>query len=398
MNMLKSHPLVVPITTFLVLFFVTLSGVVFMGGQTLGASDSRVVHLHVDGVEQVVPTRATTVGELLDRLDIKVVEKDIIEPALDTEITDNNFEVNLYKARSVLVVDGDKNTVVETAEPTPQAVAKDAGLKVYPEDRISSAPGDVPKPTDIVQKGLIAEKIVIDRATAVTMNLYGKQVTVRSHAQTVGELLAEKSVSIRKGDTLKPNANTRLSSNTQIFIVRLGTKIDTREEVIPMPVEATDDPTLPEGVIIVKQQGSDGEKLVTYEIGLKNGKEASRKVIQEVIVTKPVEHVITRGTKVIYSNPSANVKLGKQIAEDMGWSSQFSCIYSIFQRESGWNHLANNRNSGAYGIPQALPGSKMGDGWQTDPSVQIRWGINYMVNRYGSPCGAQNFWSVNHWY
>ncbi len=70
----------------------------------------------------------------------------------------------------------------------------------------------------------------------------------------------------------------------------------------------------------------------------------------------------------------------------------------ITQRESGWNHLASNRSSGAHGIPQALPGRKMGPGWESDPSVQIRWGIGYMVNRYGSPCGAQAFWNINHWY
>jgi hypothetical protein len=71
-----------------------------------------------------------------------------------------------------------------------------------------------------------------------------------------------------------------------------------------------------------------------------------------------------------------------------GWAgSEFGCLVNLWNRESGWNSKAANP-SGAYGIPQALPGSKMGAGWQTDYKVQIRWGIGYIAGRYGSPCGA----------
>jgi hypothetical protein len=71
-----------------------------------------------------------------------------------------------------------------------------------------------------------------------------------------------------------------------------------------------------------------------------------------------------------------------------GWAgSEFGCLVNLWNRESGWNaHAANP--SGAYGIPQALPGSKMGGDWQNDYKVQIRWGIGYIAARYGSPCGA----------
>ncbi|WP_237565555.1 hypothetical protein [Ornithinimicrobium cavernae] len=75
-----------------------------------------------------------------------------------------------------------------------------------------------------------------------------------------------------------------------------------------------------------------------------------------------------------------------------GWGQdQFSCLNSLWNRESGWNTYAQNPSSGAYGIPQALPGSKMataGSDWQTNPATQIRWGLGYIQGRYGSPCGA----------
>jgi resuscitation-promoting factor RpfB len=84
-----------------------------------------------------------------------------------------------------------------------------------------------------------------------------------------------------------------------------------------------------------------------------------------------------------------------------GWSSdQFSCLDPLWQRESGWNVYAANPD-GAYGIPQALPGSKMasaGADWQTDAATQIRWGLGYIQARYGSPCAAWAHSQATGWY
>ena len=82
-------------------------------------------------------------------------------------------------------------------------------------------------------------------------------------------------------------------------------------------------------------------------------------------------------------------------------SSQFDCFNNIIMRESMWRVNATNPSSGAYGIPQALPGSKMasvGGDWRTNPATQIIWGIKYMKDRYGSPCGAWSFKRANGWY
>jgi Transglycosylase SLT domain len=82
-------------------------------------------------------------------------------------------------------------------------------------------------------------------------------------------------------------------------------------------------------------------------------------------------------------------------------SSQFDCFDSIIMRESKWQIDATNPSSGAYGIPQALPGSKMaseGSDWRTNPATQIIWAIKYMKDRYGSPCSAWSFKRANGWY
>ncbi len=394
---LKNHPFVIPVSTFVLLFFVSMVLFVVSGGQTIGASDTRVVRLSIDGQTEIIPTRARTVGELVERLEIAVDKEDIIEPKLDTPIIDDNFSVNIYTARPVLVVDEDREVTTVTAKPEPREVAKEAGLKIYPEDIVEKEK-EIIEPQDVIREGLIAEKVVIERATPANINLYGNQIAVRTHAKTVAEVLAERNIKTLPDDVIRPALDTPLEPNTQVIIARVGTEIVTEEETIPAPVEVIKDPTKPAGTREIQEPGSDGEKIVTYEVQLRNGQEVDRTPLQEVVALEPIKRIVVEGTKVIYSNPSANVTLGQQIAAEMGWGHEFSCIYQIFQRESGWNHLAQNRSSGAYGIPQALPGSKMGPGWQSDPVVQIRWGIGYMVGRYGSPCGANAFWQVNHWY
>jgi len=101
-------------------------------------------------------------------------------------------------------------------------------------------------------------------------------------------------------------------------------------------------------------------------------------------------------------SPGTAQAIGYQLLPAFGFDAktQFGCMDQIFSRESGWRVNAANA-SGAYGIPQALPGSKMamfGAAWQTSATVQIKWGIWYMKQRYGSPCNAWAFWQGHGWY
>jgi hypothetical protein len=82
-------------------------------------------------------------------------------------------------------------------------------------------------------------------------------------------------------------------------------------------------------------------------------------------------------------------------------AAQYNAFSKIVEHESGWDITATNSSSGAYGLVQALPGSKMasaGSDWKTNPATQIKWGLNYMNSRYGSPTGAWAFWQANGWY
>jgi hypothetical protein len=106
-----------------------------------------------------------------------------------------------------------------------------------------------------------------------------------------------------------------------------------------------------------------------------------------------------RAIRDVRSNPKAYARV--MLAEH-GWSSsQFSCLDKLWTRESGWNYKADNPTSSAYGIPQALPGSKMvseGSDWKTNPMTQIRWGLDYIADRYGTPCSAWAHSEAKNWY
>jgi cell wall-associated NlpC family hydrolase len=100
---------------------------------------------------------------------------------------------------------------------------------------------------------------------------------------------------------------------------------------------------------------------------------------------------------------AANRALGQRMASAAGWGSgpQWSCLDALWTRESGWLMVWNYQGSGAYGIAQALPASKMasaGPDYMTSPATQVRWGLGYIASRYGTPCGAQTHEEANGWY
>jgi hypothetical protein len=105
----------------------------------------------------------------------------------------------------------------------------------------------------------------------------------------------------------------------------------------------------------------------------------------------------SRQAAVSYGSPRA---IARAMLADRGWSSQWGCLDSLWSRESGWRVYASNP-SGAYGIPQALPGSKMasaGSDWRTNPATQIRWGLGYIASSYGGPCAAWHHSQSHNWY
>ncbi|MCX4857311.1 lytic transglycosylase domain-containing protein [Streptomyces canus] len=130
-------------------------------------------------------------------------------------------------------------------------------------------------------------------------------------------------------------------------------------------------------------------------------KEAAEKAAQEAKERAEAKEKASRSSSSFPVQSSYTIAQIQSMAASMVPSGQFQCFSNIVDHESSWNYRAVNASSGAYGLFQALPGSKMssvGSDWQTNPATQIKWGLNYMDSRYGSPCEAWSFWQANNWY
>jgi uncharacterized protein YabE (DUF348 family) len=371
----KKYPYIFPIFGFLLGLAIVAGSVLAHGGRPVYAGDSHVVFLFDRGKEQTLDTKAKTVGELMSKLPLHLVPQDVIEPSRDTEIVEDNFRVNIYRARPVTVIDDNGNrTVAVTAQKSARVVAQDAGISVYPEDNTTFAQGTL-------RENILGEKVEIERATPIFLNLYGTPLTVRTHSKTVEEFLKDKKVNIDASDQVKPKLSTPIRPNIQIFVVRNGTQITTVEEDIPSPVRVIPDSNLSLGASATRQAGSPGKRAVTYQINKKTG---AKKIIQQVVVESPVPTILARGTRVLVTGGKSSWMAASGIS-----SGDYGYVNYVISHESNWNPAALNAG-GCAGLGQACPGSKLAaacPGWQNDPVCQLQFFNNY-ASRYGGWAGA----------
>lgn len=385
----SKHPFAVPFFTFAALAVLVMGayGIAKLTNALPSENDANIVIISYDGKKQTVPSKQTTVSELLDKLNIPVNQGDVVEPAVNTQIDQDQFRINVYRAVPVTIVDGERRVPAASAARTPRAIAVQSGEKLYPEDIVTTAPAD-----DFLKTGGIGEQVDITRATPISVDLYGTPVTLRTHAKTVGELIKEKNIKLVQNDRVEPTADTPITPNQKVSFIRTGTKVETVTEEIPTPVETINDATLAYGTKAVRQQGSPGQQTVTYEVELKNNVVTSRKAIQKIVNKEAVKQIEVMGTSL------------SGIKGDMARAgispSDFAAADYIISGESGWRPNAGGPGR-PYGLCQAYPGTKMasaGADWQTNPVTQLRWCAGYAKSRYGGWQAAQQFWVSNrHW-
>ncbi|XCB30762.1 G5 domain-containing protein [Arcanobacterium hippocoleae] len=223
---------------------------------------------------------------------------------------------------------------------------------------------------------------------------------------TIAQALENAEIKLGGQDEISVPLNAKLTDGAEITISRITFSTAAEEFVDSFQNKDEEDSSLPKGEKKISTAGVDGKGTRTFTVKYRDGKEISRQIVAEAITTARVDQITKIGTKENTKNsssiaappagPAPSPGSARAIAQEMlasrGWGAeQFSCLDALWQRESGWNAHAMNRSSGAYGIPQSLPGSKMaaaGADWQTNPATQIRWGLGYIQGRYGNPCGA----------
>lgn len=209
------------------------------------------------------------------------------------------------------------------------------------------------------------------------------------------------------------------SDSSETFDVKtlnLSTSVVTKKVKLDYATSATEDAKIADGKVIVKKSGKTGAADITYQVKFVDGVEVARVEVSRVVTKEPVDEVVIRGTgtpseiskALAAAEANTGTKAGNKeyaklfISQGYGWGdNQFSCLETLWFRESNWNHKAANPTTGAYGIPQSLPGKKMatfGDDWKTNPATQIKWGADYIEDRYNTPCEALDFFYARNWY
>lgn len=261
------------------------------------ADSSRIVSVYFDGQKKIITTDATTVGDALGRMGVQVSTEDLVEPSIDTTIPTGFFNINVYRSRPVVIIDGANVVQARSALQSPRLVATSAGVTIYPEDLLS-----LQVVNDFVGDNSIGERIIITRATPITLVADGQRQQVRTQATTVQGLIDDKKVPMGAKDTVVPAPSTSLSAGMVVTITRVSDVVVTQDEVLAMKVKTINDPQILKGNQIVKQEGSDGKRRVTYHIYYQNGVETRRETLKVEGNVDPVERIILVGTKVVFDN------------------------------------------------------------------------------------------------
>ena len=358
----------------------------------------KTVDLVVDGQPHTLHTTAQRVGDVLASEGYRLTSHDLLAPSASSKI-ENGARIVFRRGRLLhLDVNGTATDVWTTAPTVSEALAE---LGYSTSDFVSvSRSRRLPlQPTEIA----------IRTPRLITIIHDGKREQVTTTEQTVGQVLADIELTLGRHDRLSVPLNAHVRAGEKVRIQRVDRRVVTKIEKLPFKVTKRPAPNMLRGTSKIVRRGEKGRARNTYVMIYIDGKLAGKTLLRTVVLTKPLRQIVAVGTKKVPYAPPAPVPspgtakaIARNLVSQRGWdTAQYNCLVVMWNNESSWNVHASNPSTGAYGIPQALPGSKMstaGPDWQNNATTQITWGLGYIAERYGTPCGAWSFWQANGWY
>lgn len=343
-----------------------------------------------DGNRTNVRSDAATVRDALIRADITLGEGDIVEPALDEPISSEDFNINIYRARDLIVLDGHHHIHIKTASTNPEEIVGDAGVKLLDADKVELVPYN-----NLLESGSIMAYRVA-RAKVVHLNYYGQRIDKRTQASTVADFLKEQEIDTNtEKNWVSIPLNSKITNQISFAIQPQGKQTITVNETIPFGETVTQDYDMAYGERHVTKAGENGEKTVTYEVDMKDGVELSRVQISEIVTKQPIAQEVKVGMKI--SLPSGSHEDWMAAA---GISpSDYGYVNYIISHESGWRtNASNGRYFGLYQTKKATLENACGANWANDPVCQLRSATNYANSRYGGWASAYNRWRAQGWW
>lgn len=360
---------------------------------SVGATNQsgRLITIHDRGEEKVLLSNATTIADAIKDAGISIDSRDAVEPAIDVKLVASEYQINIYRARPVLIIDGATRQRVVTPYQTPAKILKDVGITMFPEDKAT-----ITQSEDIVADGagLILK---IDRATRLNLDLYGTKTEVRTQGKTLGDMLREKGIELESSDRTSVPLDTAIIAGMEVRVWREGTQTITVQEAVAFDTQQIQDADQEVGYKQVQTAGQNGERNVTYDVEIQNGQEVARKEIASVVTTQPIKQVEIIGVKAKTLAYTGGGTKTEWLAASSIPQSDWGYADYMVQKESGWNPNAVNASSGACGLAQALPCSKV-PGNPYNPIDSLNWMNSYVNGRYGGWANAYSFWNSHRWY
>ncbi len=368
------------------IYLVALGGIA--AGTLAWVGVDKSVTLEVDGNVSKVRTTAGHVSGALADAGYSIGAHDLVAPAASASVH-NGSHIVLRRGRLLhLTVDGHAQNVWVTA-PTVEDALSQLG---YSTTAATSVSRDKRLP-------LGATDLQIRTPLKVAIRHDGTTSTVQTTAITVGAILDDLGLTVGPKDQLSVAASSAPHAGQTIVLRRVRQSTQVTTAPIPFPTTKQTDPSLAWGQTELVTPGRPGTKQTTYQVVYVDQTVTSRKPVSTRVVAVPVAAVVKVGTAA--QTPDQAKAAAQQLVAARGWGGdQFSCLELLWNKESGWRSDAANP-SGAYGIPQALPGDKMasvGSDWQTNAVTQITWGLNYIAGVYGTPCAAWGHSQATNWY
>lgn len=263
--------------------------------STTKVAGTHIINLHDGGQDIGFITKKTTLREALEAADIRLDPNDRTEPGLDTELIAPSYEINIYRARPVVIRDGQLELKVISSYRTGRQIVEQAGISLRDEDVVTASPSSDPLATGA------AEIMTISRAVGFTFAFYGSTETAYTQAKTVEAMFAEKGITMHEADGTNVPLDTPITEGMTVKLWREGVQTVNRDEVVRFTTKTVEDADQPVGYKKVQTKGKDGRRTATYIIKTKNGIEVSKKEINSVVTEKPVQEIVIVGSKNSYS-------------------------------------------------------------------------------------------------
>jgi len=268
-----------------ILVFLIVSSFGAVGIASAEEPQGRLMTVHDRGTTSVFLSKEKTLGAALKAQHIELDARDTVEPTVDQELIATDYQVNIYRARPVLVVDGAVRVKTVSPYQTAEQIAKDVGITFHQEDVTTLQPL-----TDFVNDGA-GLQLTILRATPLILDLYGKKTEVRTITKTVGDMLREKSITLGKNDRVSVPLTTTISAGMEVRVWREGVQTISVDEEIPAGNQIVYDADRPLGYRATQTAGVPGLRSISYQIEVKEGVEVSRVEIANIVTRNATSQV-----------------------------------------------------------------------------------------------------------